>query len=137
MAEVENTISRDSLEISNVQTRIERLGKIMDQLDEEIAQKNEIISRSEQEIVKRNAIIERKQNIIDQYNKRLEVLISKAGVREHFFLFVSLKNLAAIMYGSPPFFDILIFIGKIRYGYVIPSIKNHIWLIQNQFSFRM
>lgn len=79
-AEVENTISRDSLEISNVQTRIERLGKIMDQLDEEIAQKNEIISRSEQEIVKRNAIIERKQNIIDQYNKRLETLISKAGV---------------------------------------------------------
>lgn len=78
-AEVENTISRDSLEISNVQTRIERLGKIMDQLDEEIAQKNEIISRSEQEIVKRNAIIERKQNIIDQYNKRLETLISKAG----------------------------------------------------------
>lgn len=79
-AEVENAISRDSLEISNVQTRIERLGKIMDQLDEEIAQKNEIISRSEQEIVKRNAIIERKQNIIDQYNKRLETLISKAGV---------------------------------------------------------
>ena len=134
MAEVENTISRDSLEISNVQTRIERLGKIMDQLDEEIAQKNEIISRSEQEIVKRNAIIERKQNIIDQYNKRLEVLISKAGVGKGFFLFVSLKNLAAIMYGIP---DILIFIGKIRYGYVIASIKNHIWLIQNQFSFRM
>lgn len=137
MAEVENTISRDSLEISNVQTRIERLGKIMDQLDEEIAQKNEIISRSEQEIVKRNAIIERKQNIIDQYNKRLEVLISKAGVGKCFFLFVSLKNLAAIMYSSPPLFDILIFIGKIRYGYVIASIKNHIWLIQNQFSFRM
>ena len=80
MAEVENQISRDTLEISNVQTRIERLGKILEQLDEEIGGKNEVISRSEAEIVKRNAIIERKQNIIDQYNKKLEVLISKAGV---------------------------------------------------------
>ncbi|XP_060084117.1 coiled-coil domain-containing protein 40-like [Ylistrum balloti] len=79
MAEVENTISSESLEISNVQTRIERLDKIMRGLDQEIGAKNDIINRSEAEIVKRNAIIERKQNIIDQYNKKLEVLISNAG----------------------------------------------------------
>jgi len=80
MAEVENQISRDSLEISNVQTRIERLNKVMERLDQEIAERNEIINKSEAEIVRRNAIIERKQNVIDQFNKKLEVLISKAGV---------------------------------------------------------
>ncbi|XP_069123768.1 coiled-coil domain-containing protein 40-like [Argopecten irradians] len=79
MAEVENTISSETLEISNVQTRVERLDKIMRGLDDEIGAKNDIINRSEAEIVKRNAIIERKQNIIDQYNKKLEVLISNAG----------------------------------------------------------
>ncbi|XP_021370653.1 coiled-coil domain-containing protein 40-like isoform X2 [Mizuhopecten yessoensis] len=79
MAEVENTISSDSLDISNVQTRIERLDKIMRGLDGEIAAKNDIINRSEAEIIKRNAVIERKQNIIDQYNKKLEVLITNAG----------------------------------------------------------
>ncbi|XP_071132695.1 coiled-coil domain-containing protein 40-like [Mytilus edulis] len=79
MAEVENQISRDSLEISNVQTRIERLNKVMEQMDEEIAQRNEIINKSEGEIIRRNAIIERKQNVIDQYNKKLEVLITNAG----------------------------------------------------------
>ena len=51
-------------------------------LDDEIAAKNEIINRSETEIVKRNAIIERKQGIIDQYNKRLELMITSAGVRK-------------------------------------------------------
>lgn len=84
MAEVENIISQDALEISNVQTRVERLDKIMEGLDGEIAAKNEIINRSDAEIVKRNAIIERKQNIIDQYNKKLEVLISSAGVSGFF-----------------------------------------------------
>ncbi|XP_013409019.1 coiled-coil domain-containing protein 40 isoform X1 [Lingula anatina] len=78
-AEVENQIARDGLELSNVNTRIENLKHIMDDLNENIRQKNAIISRSENEMIKRNAIIERKQNLIDQYNKKLEVLISSAG----------------------------------------------------------
>ena len=86
MAEVENEISQGTLEIANVRARIERLMKITADLDNQIAQKNEIISRSEAEIVKRNAIIERKQNIIDQFNKKLEQMISKAGVRGFFHL---------------------------------------------------
>lgn len=80
MAEVENDISQNTLEVSNVKARIERLIKISAELDDEIARQNEIISRSETEIVRRNAIIERKQNLIDQFNKKLEVMISKAGV---------------------------------------------------------
>lgn len=81
MAEVENEISQETLEIANVRARIERLNKICQDFDNQIQQKNEIISRSEAEIIKRNAIIERKQNIIDQYNKKLEQMITKAGVR--------------------------------------------------------
>jgi len=80
MAEVENEISQNTLEVSNVKARIARLLKISTDLDDEIARQNEIISRSETEIVRRNAVIERKQNMIDQYNKRLEVMITKAGV---------------------------------------------------------
>lgn len=82
MAEVENNLSQDMLEISNVCTRIEQLDKVMAALDDTIRQKNEIINRSDIEIVRRNAIIERKQNLIDQYNKKLENLISSAGVCE-------------------------------------------------------
>ena len=77
---MENDISKDTLEVATVISRIERLEKVLGGLDEEIRQKNEIISRSEQEIVKRNAIIERKQGVIDQYNKKLELMISQAGV---------------------------------------------------------
>lgn len=96
MAEVENTISHNSLEISNVQTRIERLEKIMAGLDSEIAGRNEIINKSEVEIIRRNAIIERKQNVIDQFNKKLENLIANAGVSMIFtpitYIFHSIQN---------------------------------------------
>lgn len=79
MAEVENAIARDTLETVNVKARAERLGRVNDQLDTEIADKNGIINRSEVEAHKRNAIIERKQNLIDQDNKKLETMISAAG----------------------------------------------------------
>ena len=77
---MENQLSKDTLEISNTRMRIERLQSILGELDEEIRQKNEIITRSENEMVHRNAIIERKQGVIDQFNKRMEALISSAGV---------------------------------------------------------
>lgn len=64
---------------------MEHLRKNMQELDAEIHEKNEIISRSENEIVKRNAVIERKQGQIDQYNKKIEAIISSQGVssQEH------------------------------------------------------
>ncbi len=80
MAEVENTIARNALDTSNVKARTERLKKILQGLDDEIRQKNDIISKSENEIIKRNAVIERKQNLIDQFNKKLEHMITSAGV---------------------------------------------------------
>ena len=102
MAEVENEISQETLEIANVRARIERLMKITADLDDQIAGKNEIISRSEAEIVKRNAIIERKQNIIDQFNKKLEQMISKAGVRCLAFLELGVQWLSSRVLDSRP-----------------------------------
>ena len=81
VAEVENEISRDILDIANTTTRVRQLQDIMDNLNDEIHQKNATISKIEGEIVKRNAIIERKQSTIDQYNKRIDQMRSKDGVR--------------------------------------------------------
>jgi len=82
VAEVENEISRDILDISNTTTRVRQLQDIMDNLNEEIHQKNATISKIEGEIVKRNAIIERKQSTIDQYNKRIDQMRNKDGGEE-------------------------------------------------------
>ena len=71
-------------------TRVERLKKALGELDKEIHEKNAIISRSENEIVKRNAVIERKQGLIDQYNKRVEAVVSEQGVSWSHF--VSLRH---------------------------------------------
>ncbi len=79
-AKVENEISRDTLELSHTMTRVERLKKALSEMDKEIHEKNAIISRSENEIVKRNAVIERKQGLIDQYNKKVEAVVSEQGV---------------------------------------------------------
>ena len=76
---MENEISRDTLDLCHTLTRVEHLRKNMEELDREIHEKNEIISRSENEIVKRNAVIERKQGQIDQYNKKIDVIISSQG----------------------------------------------------------
>lgn len=69
------------MDISNTTTRVRLLENIMDSLNEEIHQKNATISKIEGEIVKRNAIIERKQSTIDQYNKRIDQMRNKDGVR--------------------------------------------------------
>ena len=93
MAQVENDISKEVLEKVNINGRIERLKKILADIDAEIKSKNDIITRSEQESTKRNAVIERKQGQIDQLNKKLEALISAAGVREAFYIMLSCSKL--------------------------------------------
>ncbi|CAH1795383.1 unnamed protein product, partial [Owenia fusiformis] len=94
MASVENEIARSSLEVSNTKTRIDRLNIILEGLDDEIRSKNEIITKSENEIVRQNAIIERKQGVIDQYNKKLEQMISSAGGVELGPLEIQINSLA-------------------------------------------
>ncbi|XP_028395247.1 coiled-coil domain-containing protein 40-like [Dendronephthya gigantea] len=79
LAQVENDISRDLMAISNVQTRLRNLGEILEQLNEEIRKKNETAATIENDIVKKNAVIERKQNMVDQFNKKIDVLKNKDG----------------------------------------------------------
>jgi lipid II:glycine glycyltransferase (peptidoglycan interpeptide bridge formation enzyme) len=67
--------------ISNVKTRLKNLEDILKQLNEEIRQKNETAAKIDNDNVKKNAVIERKQNMVDQYNKRIEVMKNKDGVR--------------------------------------------------------
>lgn len=86
---MENQISRETLEYSNTMMRIERLDKIVDELNEEIKQKNGIVNQCEAEMVKRNAIIERKQGVIDQYNKKLQQMIDNAGVSTFILIYSS------------------------------------------------
>ena len=81
VAEVENAISRDVLEISNASTRVRQLQEVMDSFNQEIHVKNETISKIENEITKGNAVIERKQGTIDQLNKKIDQLRNKDGVR--------------------------------------------------------
>ncbi|BFZ02980.1 hypothetical protein BsWGS_06019 [Bradybaena similaris] len=79
IADSENLIASSSLETVNIRTRIERLKKILADLDFKISEQNAIITKSEVEIVKRNAVIERKQNQVDVINKKLTALINAAG----------------------------------------------------------
>ena len=68
------------MDIFNTKNRTEHLRKTVDELNDEIAKKNEIVSKCEAEINRCNAVIERKQGILDQYNKKKDALIVKAGV---------------------------------------------------------
>uniref|UniRef100_A0A2C9KE01 Coiled-coil domain-containing protein 40 n=1 Tax=Biomphalaria glabrata TaxID=6526 RepID=A0A2C9KE01_BIOGL len=77
--DVENNIAQCTLDIVNVRGRTERLRKVLDVLENQIAEQNAIITKSEQEMVKRNAVIERKQNQVDSMNKRLTQMIAAAG----------------------------------------------------------
>ncbi|KAF6040311.1 CCDC40 [Bugula neritina] len=79
IAQVENEIATDSLSTVTTMAKITNLKASLDELEKVIGQKNDIINKSENESVKRNAVIERKQQVIDQFNKRLEQMISQAG----------------------------------------------------------
>jgi len=82
IAIVENEIAQDSLSTVTTRARLANLKEALAELEEVIGAKNEIITRSDNESIKRNAIIERKQQVIDQFNKKLEQMISQAGVSD-------------------------------------------------------
>ena len=82
IARIENDISNDTLEGSNLLARIERLTETITEFEVDIRMKNEIVSRCEAETIKRNATIERKQGVIDQLNKKIDQLLTQSGVSE-------------------------------------------------------
>ncbi|XP_057311737.1 coiled-coil domain-containing protein 40-like [Hydractinia symbiolongicarpus] len=79
IAEVENEISKNVLEVTHATTRVRGLQDLLSNINKVIHQKNETISKIENEIVKRNAVIEKKEGSIDQLGKKIDVLISKEG----------------------------------------------------------
>lgn len=74
-------MARCSLQHTECSSRIRHLKQERDELERDIRSKNDLIGRAEQEASKRNAVIERKQTTIDQYNKRLDQLVTSSGVR--------------------------------------------------------
>ena len=84
IARIENDISNNTLEGSNLRARIERLTETIQEYEEEIKLKNEIVTRCINETVKRNATIERKQGVIDQLNKKIDLMLSQSGVSKFF-----------------------------------------------------
>lgn len=100
IAQVENEIATDSLSTVTTMAKITNLKASLDELEKVIGQKNDIINKSENESVKRNAVIERKQQVIDQFNKRLEQMISQAGVGVilHCTIHSMLSSIACVFY---------------------------------------
>lgn len=82
LAKVENEIAQHMRQHAEYQARISGLVRQRDGLEKEIKSSNDLINRAENDANKRNAVIERKQTIIDQYNKRLELIISTSGGEE-------------------------------------------------------
>jgi chromosome segregation ATPase len=82
LAKIENEIAKAKLEGLQTTSLNEALERDISMLNKEIEDKNKIISKSESEINQRVLVIARKQDQIDLYNKKIEALIEKAGVRK-------------------------------------------------------
>jgi hypothetical protein len=80
LAKLDNDIARARLDGLQTKSLNESLSRDIKMSLTEIEDKNKTISISESEIRQRVLIIERKQNQIDDINKKIEVLIEKAGV---------------------------------------------------------
>ena len=100
VADVENDIAKDVLEIANTATRVRSLQDILDNINGVISQKNDTISRVENDIVKRNAVIEKKQGTIDQINKRVDSMIIKNGVSFIFQIFATISFVFSYYYSA-------------------------------------
>ena len=82
VANVENDITQNLLQISHVTSRLKRLQQTLDEQNAAVQKHNKLISHSEAEITRGNALVERKQTQIDQMNKKIDQKLSKMeGVR--------------------------------------------------------
>ncbi len=80
LARLDNDIAKARLDGVQTQTLNEALERDIKMLQTELEDKNRIISKSESEIRQRVLMIEHKQSQIDLMNKKIEILIEKAGV---------------------------------------------------------
>ncbi|NXW40004.1 CCD40 protein, partial [Nyctiprogne leucopyga] len=79
---VENDIAQVMLNATHTNCRLTVLQKTLCELDKEIKNVHDRISHGESEIAKRSVLIENKHEVIIQYNKRLEMILSQQGGQE-------------------------------------------------------
>ncbi|XP_010289374.1 PREDICTED: coiled-coil domain-containing protein 40 [Phaethon lepturus] len=81
-SKAENDIAQVILNATHTNCRLTILKKTLGELDKEIKSIHDLISRSESEIAKCSLLIENKQGVISQYNRRLEMILSRQGQQE-------------------------------------------------------
>ncbi|NXJ70304.1 CCD40 protein, partial [Rostratula benghalensis] len=81
-SKVENDIAQVILNATHTGCRLTVLQKTLCQLDEEIKNVHDLIRCSESEIAKCNLLIANKQEVMSQYNKKLEMILSQLGGQE-------------------------------------------------------
>ncbi|NXS52993.1 CCD40 protein, partial [Brachypteracias leptosomus] len=81
-SKLENEVAQVTLNTTHTNCRLTVLQKTLCELDKEIKGTHDLISHSEREIAKCNVLIENKQVVMNQYNKRLEMILSQQGGQE-------------------------------------------------------
>ncbi|NXX21396.1 CCD40 protein, partial [Podargus strigoides] len=81
-SKVENDIAQVILNATHTNCRLTILQKTLCDLDKEIKNVHDMISHSEKEIAKCSLLLDSKQRVVNQYNKRLEVILSQQGGQE-------------------------------------------------------
>ncbi|NWI64273.1 CCD40 protein, partial [Todus mexicanus] len=81
-SKVENDTAQVILNASHTSCRLAILQNTLSELDKEIKSVCDLISHSESEIAKCHLLMENKQVLIDQFNKRLEMLLAQQGGQE-------------------------------------------------------
>lgn len=77
LTKTENENSALDIQLTDYESKLEYLQKLVDKQNTAIEKQNALISKSETEIARNNNLIERKQTQIDQLNKKLSMLMSK------------------------------------------------------------
>ncbi|NWW54635.1 CCD40 protein, partial [Pedionomus torquatus] len=81
-SKVENDIAQVILNATDTNGRLTGLQKTLCELDKEIKNVHDLIKCSESEIAKCNLLIANKQEVMSQYNKKLERILSQLGGQE-------------------------------------------------------
>ncbi|NXT02913.1 CCD40 protein, partial [Jacana jacana] len=81
-SKVENDIAQVILNATHTNCRLTALQKTLCELDEEIKSVYNLIRCSESEIAKCSLLIANKQEVMSQYNKKLEMILSQLGGQE-------------------------------------------------------
>ncbi|XP_014805656.1 PREDICTED: coiled-coil domain-containing protein 40 [Calidris pugnax] len=81
-SKVENDIAQVIQNTTHTNCRLTVLQKTLGEVDKETNNVHDLIRRRESEIAKRNLLIAKKQEVMSQYNKKLEKILSQLGGQE-------------------------------------------------------